>query len=316
MSMKICSLFSGIGGIDLGFLQAGFEIVWANEIDRCAVDTYRYNLGDKSIVMGDIKNIEANDIPDFDVLAAGFPCQSFSTAGKQRGFDDSRGNLFFQVVRVVADKKPKVVFLENVENLIEHDDGKSFLTVYNALAPLGYSFKYKVLEPYQYGNVPQKRARVFIVGFSDDEWCSRFSFPEQIELTTNLKTLFDRRVKHSDCYYYESTSPYYEELKQLVVRKDCVYRIYDFGVSKKAYQICPTLTAYMEACRHERVPIILDDYGIRRLTPYECLKLQGFPDDYKFAPGTPMRKAYKQVGNSVCVPVIRRIAEQIKKVME
>ena len=134
--MKICSLFSGIGGIDLGFLQAGFEIVWANEIDRCAVDTYRYNLGDKFIVMGDIKNIEANDIPDFDVLAAGFPCQSFSTAGKQRGFDDSRGNLFFQVVRVVAAKKPKVIFLENVENLIEHDDGKSFLTVYNALAPL------------------------------------------------------------------------------------------------------------------------------------------------------------------------------------
>ena len=316
MSMKICSLFSGIGGIDLGFLQAGFEIVWANEIDRCAVDTYRYNLGDKSIVMGDIKNIEANDIPDFDVLAAGFPCQSFSTAGKQRGFDDSRGNLFFQVVRVVAAKKPKVIFLENVENLIEHDDGKSFLTVYNALAPLGYSFKYKVLEPYQYGNVPQKRARVFIVGFSDDELCSRFSFPEQIELTTNLETLIDRSVKHSDCYYYECSNTHYEELKQLVVRKDCVYRIYDFGVSKKSYPVCPTLTAYMEACRHERVPIILDDYGIRRLTPYECLKLQGFPDDYKFAPGTPMRKAYKQVGNSVCVPVIRRIAEQIKKVME
>ena len=314
--MKICSLFSGIGGIDLGFLQAGCEIVWANEIDRCAADTYRYNLSDKSIVVGDIKNIEANDIPDLDVLAAGFPCQSFSTAGKQRGFDDSRGNLFFQVVRVVAAKKPKVVFLENVENLIEHDEGKSFLTVYNALAPLGYSFKYKVLEPYQYGNVPQKRARVFIVGFSDDELCSRFSFPEQVELTTNLKTLFDRSVKHSDCYYYESMNPYYEELKQLVVRKDCVYRIYDFGISKKSYPICPTLTAYMETCRHERVPIILDDYGIRRLTPYECLKLQGFPDDYKFAQGTPMRKAYKQVGNSVCVPVIRRIAEQIKKVME
>ena len=316
MSMKICSLFSGIGGIDLGFLQAGCEIVWANEIDRCAADTYRYNLSDKSIVVGDIKNIEANDIPDFDVLAAGFPCQSFSTAGKQRGFDDSRGNLFFQVVRVAAAKKPKVIFLENVENLIEHDEGKSFLTVYNALAPLGYSFKYKVLEPHEYGNVPQKRARVFIVGFMDDELCSRFSFPEQVELTTNLKTLFDRSIKHSDCYYYESTNPYYEELKQLVVRKDCVYRIYDFGVSKKAYPICPTLTAYMEACRYERVPIILDDYGIRRLTPYECLKLQGFPDDYKFAPGTPMRKAYKQVGNSVCVPVIRRIAEQIKKVME
>jgi len=314
--LKVASLFSGIGGIDLGFLQAGYEIAWANEIDKCAADTYKYNLGGNSIVVGDIKNIQANDIPNIDILAAGFPCQSFSTAGKQRGFDDSRGNLFFQVVRVVAAKKPKVIFLENVENLIEHNEGKSFLTVYNALAPLGYSFKYKVLEPYQYGNVPQKRARVFIVGFLDDERCSRFSFPEQIELTTNLKTLFDRSVKHSDCYYYESSNPYYEELKQLVVKKDCVYRIYDFGVSKKAYTICPTLIAYMEACNHERVPIILDDYGIRRLTPYECLKLQGFPDDYKFAPGTPMRKAYKQVGNSVCVPVIRRIAAQIKKVME
>ena len=97
--MKICSLFSGIGGIDLGFLQASYEIVWANEIDKCAADTYKYNLGGNSIVVGDIKNIEANDIPDFDVLAAGFPCQSFSTAGKQRGFDDSRGNLFFQVER-------------------------------------------------------------------------------------------------------------------------------------------------------------------------------------------------------------------------
>ena len=313
--MRVCSLFSGIGGIDLAFQQAGFQVVWANEIDKYAANTYAHNLGSFALTIGDIAKVEISEIPEFDVLVAGFPCQPFSTAGKQRGFDDSRGNLFFQVVRVVAAKNPKVIFLENVENLIEHDEGKSFLTVYNALAPLGYSFKYKVLEPYQYGNVPQKRARVFSVGFADDELCSRFSFPEPIELTANLKALFDRSVRHSDCYYYENTNLYYEELKPLVVRKDCVYRIYDFGVSKKAYPICPTLTAYMEACRHERVPIILDDYGIRRLTPYECLKLQGFPDDYKFAPGTPMRKAYKQVGNSVCVPVIKRIAEKIKLVL-
>lgn len=314
--MRVCSLFSGIGGIDLGFAQAGFDIVWANEIDKSAAATYKHNLEANAIVVGNIKNINVRDIPDFDVLAAGFPCQSFSTAGSQRGFDDSRGNLFFQVVKVVEAKKPKVIFLENVENLIEHDDGKSFLTVYNALAPLGYSFKYKVLEPCEYGNVPQKRARVFIVGFSDDELCSRFSFPEPIPLTQNLESLFDRSVRHSDCYYYTEANEHYNGLKNLVTRKDCVYRIYDFGISKKSYNICPTLTAYMEACNHERVPIILDDYGIRRLTPYECLKLQGFPSDFKFPKGTTMRKAYKQVGNSVCVPVIRRIAEQIKKVME
>lgn len=316
MSMRVCSLFSGIGGIDLGFAQAGFDIVWANEIDKSAAATYKHNLEANAIVVGNIKNINVRDIPDFDVLAAGFPCQSFSTAGSQRGFDDSRGNLFFQVVKVVEAKKPKVIFLENVENLIEHDDGKSFLTVYNALAPLGYSFKYKVLEPCEYGNVPQKRARVFIVGFSDDELCSRFSFPEPIPLTQNLESLFDRSVRHSDCYYYTEANEHYNGLKNLVTRKDCVYRIYDFGISKKSYNICPTLTAYMEACNHERVPIILDDYGIRRLTPYECLKLQGFPSDFKFPKGTTMRKAYKQVGNSVCVPVIRRIAEQIKKVIK
>ena len=314
--MRVCSLFSGIGGIDLGFAQAGFDIVWANEIDKSAAATYKHNLEANAIVVGNIKNINVRDIPDFDVLAAGFPCQSFSTAGSQRGFDDSRGNLFFQVVKVVEAKKPKVIFLENVENLIEHDDGKSFLTVYNALAPLGYSFKYKVLEPCEYGNVPQKRARVFIVGFSDDELCSRFSFPEPIPLTQNLESLFDRSVRHSDCYYYTEANEHYNGLKNLVTRKDCVYRIYDFGISKKSYNICPTLTAYMEACNHERVPIILDDYGIRRLTPYECLKLQGFPSDFKFPKGTTMRKAYKQVGNSVCVPVIRRIAEKIKKVMK
>ena len=109
--LTVGSMFSGIGGIDLGFVQAGYEIVWANEIDKSAADTYKYNLGQSSIVVANIKNIEVSQIPDFDVLAAGFPCQSFSTAGRQRGFDDSRGNLFFQVVRVVAEKKPKVVFL-------------------------------------------------------------------------------------------------------------------------------------------------------------------------------------------------------------
>lgn len=314
--VTICSLFSGIGGIDLGFVQAGFAVAWANEIDKYAANTYKTNLNESTLVVGDIKKIDVSKIPDFDVLVAGFPCQSFSTAGKQKGFDDARGNLFFQVARVVEGKKPRAIFLENVENLIEHDEGKSFLTVYNSLAPMGYSFKYKVLEPHEYGNVPQKRARVFIVGFRDDEMCSRFSFPESVPLTQSLGDMFDRSVQHSECYYYDESSTYYEELSKLVVSKNHVYRIYDFGVSKKAYTICPTLTAYMETCRHERVPIILDDYGIRRLTPYEVLKLQGFPDDFKFAQGTTMRQAYKQVGNSVCVPVIRRIAEQIKRVMD
>lgn len=313
--IKVCSLFSGIGGIDLAFQESGFEIVWANEIDKYAANTYTHNLGALSLVVGDIVKVNFLDIPDFDVLVAGFPCQPFSTAGKLKGFNDDRGELFFQIAKVVAAKKPQVIFLENVANLLEHDDGKSFLTVYNALAPLGYAFRYQVLEPYEYGNIPQGRSRIFIIGFKDEEKCANFQFPDKIQLTQSLAQLFDRSEQHSECYYYDESNKYFEELKRIVKQKDCVYRIFDSGVVKHPYYNCPALTAYMGNC-FERVPIILDDYGIRRLTPYECLKLQGFPDDYKFAPGTPMRKAYKQVGNSVCVPVIRRIAEQIKKVME
>ena len=313
--MRVCSLFSGIGGIDLAFQQAGFQVVWANEIDKYAANTYAHNLGSFALTIGDIAKVEISEIPEFDVLVAGFPCQPFSTAGKLKGFNDDRGELFFQIAKVVEAKKPQVIFLENVANLLEHDEGKSFLTVYNALAPLGYAFRYQVLEPYDYGNIPQGRSRIFIVGFKDEKKCENFRFPEKIQLTQNLGQFFDRSIKHSDCYYYNESNKYYGELKQIVKQKDCVYRIFDSGVVKKPYYNCPALTAYMGNC-FERVPIFLDDYGIRRLTPYECLKLQGFPDDYKFAPGTPMRKAYKQVGNSVCVPVIRKIVEQIKKVME
>lgn len=313
--MRVCSLFTGIGGIDLAFQRAGFDMVWANEIDKYASDTYEYNFGTKALVRGNIKKIDPRSIPEYDILVAGFPCQSFSTAGKQRGFEDDRGNLFFEVVRIVKETNPKVIFLENVANLLEHDNGKSFLIVYNALAPLGYSFKYQVMEPYEYGNLPQTRARIFIVGFKDEIDCFRFSFPAKIELTQTLSSLFDRSIRHSECYYYNENNYFYENLKLYVNRKDCIYKIFDSGFNKKPYELCPALTAYMERCL-ERVPIILDDYGIRRLTPYECLKLQGFPNDFKFAPGTPMRKAYKQVGNSVCVPVVQRIAEQIKQVIQ
>ena len=130
--MRVCSLFSGIGGIDLGFQQAGFDIVWANEFDKDAATTYRHNFGSEHLVEKDIRKVDVSEIPDFDVLVAGFPCQPFSIMGFRKGFNDPRGNLFFEIARIAEAKKPKVIFLENVANLLEHDDGKSFLTVYNA----------------------------------------------------------------------------------------------------------------------------------------------------------------------------------------
>lgn len=312
--MRVCSLFSGIGGIDLGFQQAGFDIVWANEFDKDAAATYRYNFGNEHLVEKDIRKVDADEIPDFDLLAAGFPCQPFSIMGFRKGFRDPRGNLFFEITRIAEAKKPKVIFLENVANLLEHDDGKSFLTVYNALAPQGYVFRYQVMDAIEYSNIPQYRTRIFIVAFQDEIACNKFAFPEKIELTAQLNDFIVRDRKHDDSYYYNSSSFYYEDLKRIVTDKNALYKIYDSGVSKKVHHLCPTLTANM-GTYPDRVPVVLDDFGIRKITPYECLALQGFPGDYRF-PKIPMASAYKQCGNSVVVPVIKRIAEQIKKVMD
>lgn len=309
--MKVCSLFSGIGGIDLAFQQAGFEIVWANEFDRDAAKTYRHNFGGAHLVERDIKSVKSEDIPDFDVLVAGFPCQPFSIAGKQKGFDDPRGNLFFEIARIVKDKRPPVIFLENVANLLQHDDGKTFLTIYNALVPYGYTFKYRVMDAIEYGNVPQHRTRIFIVAFLDNDKCERFEFPDKLKLIVKLNDILVRNAKHDASYYYTDSSVYYEDLKRIATDKTALYKIYDSGVSGKAHYVCPTLTANMGTFP-DRVPIIKDDYGIRKITPYECLALQGFPKEYRF-PKIPMASAYKQCGNSVVVPVIRRIAENIKK---
>ena len=312
--MRVCSLFSGIGGIDLGFIQAGFDIVWANEFDRDAAKTYRHNFGSDNLVECDIRSINTTEIPDFDVLVAGFPCQPFSKMGRQRGFEDPRGNLFFEIIRIAKEKKPQVIFLENVSNLVEHDDGRTFLVVYNALAPLGYSLRYAVMDAAEYGNVPQIRTRIFIVAFLDYEKCERFSFPKKTPLKLKLNDILIRNVAHDQTYYYAQDSVYYRDLKRIVVDKTALYKIYDSGVSRKAYHICPTLTANM-GTYPDRVPIIIDDYGIRKITPYECLALKGFPREYRF-PNIQLASAYKQCGNSVVVPVIKRIAEKIKEVMQ
>ena len=309
--MRICSLFSGIGGIDLGFQQAGFEIAWANEFDKDAAKTYRHNFGSDHLVEADIRSVDPGTIPDFDVLVAGFPCQPFSIMGFKKGFKDPRGNLFFEIARIAEAKLPKVIFLENVANLLEHDEGKSFLTVYNALAPLGYTFKYQVMDAMEYGNIPQQRTRIFIVAFLEYEQCKQFSFPEPIPLTVGMNDILDRSVPHDKSYYYDETSVYWNDLKRIVTDKKALYKIYDSGVSKKRHYFCPALTANM-GTYPDRVPIVLDDYGIRKITPFECLALQGYPKEFGF-PNIPMASAYKQCGNSVVVPVIRRIAVQILK---
>lgn len=307
------SLFAGIGGIDIAFMQAGFDVIWANEADKLACTTYRNNFTNK-LIEADIRTVNVGDIPKADVLFGGFPCQSFSIMGYRRGFKDPRGNLFFEVVRIAEVIKPKVILLENVKNLIYHDNGRTFITIYNTLAELGYFIKYEVQNARTHGNIPQERSRTFIAAFSDPDMMNKFEFPEEIQLTVKTNDIIDRSVKHSEIYYYKGTKKYYSLLDKRIRDKTGIYRIDDSGVATRKYTISPTLKANM-GTYHDRVPIIRDDFGIRKLTPYECLALQGFPKEFVFK-GIPLEAAYKQCGNTVCVPVVRRIAENIYKVFK
>lgn len=310
--VKVGSLFSGIGGIDLGFEQAGFEIAWANDFDAAACKTYRNNFPCTILIEDDVRNINPCALSDIDVLVAGFPCQPFSVMGYRRGFNDPRGNLFFEIARFIDVKRPKVVFLENVKNLMEHDNGKTFLVIYNALAQFGYSVKYKVINATDV-NIPQNRARIFIVAFRDIEDCDKFSFPQYTPLEATIDDVIDRSIKHDDIYYYGSESRYFKELNAKIVDKTGIYRIDDSGIATRKWEICPTLKANM-GTYHDRVPIIRDDFGIRMLTPMECLAFQGYPKKYTFK-GVSLKSAYKQCGNTVCVPIIKSIAAKLFELM-
>lgn len=310
--MRIGSMFSGIGGICLGFKSAGGEVVWANEIDRYACATYRHNFGTSYLVEGDIRYIDLSTIPDFDILTAGFPCQPFSIMGRQKGFADPRGTMFFEILKIVDAKRPEILLLENVKNLIRHDNGNTFLTIYNLLSSRGYGIKYAILGAHTHANIPQYRDRIFIAAFLDHNKLDRFSFPSEIPLTRVINDLVDRNAVVSHEYYYGEKNKYFPVLNSRMTDKAAIYRIDDSGVAMRAWKISPTLKANM-GTYYDRVPLIHDGLGIRKLTPHDCLALQGFPKEYEF-PHIPLKEIYKQLGNTVCVPVVTRIAKEFYEV--
>jgi len=311
-TFNVASMFAGIGGICLGFKQAGFKIVWANEKDKAACNTYRYNNKNVLFNEGDIRNVSPSDIPNMDVLIAGFPCQSFSIAGNLKGFADPRGNLFFEIARIIDIKRPKVIFLENVNNLVEHDNGRTFLVIYNSLVQFGYAVRYRIMDANEFGNLPQPRSRIFIVAFLDYEVCDMFQFPEPIDLTIGINNIIKRNEKKHEIYYLNNESWIIKKFSKQINDRCYIYRIgNDGGLVRVRNHFCPTLTAQM-GTRPDKVPFICDDFGIRKLTLRECLDFQGFPQEFKFPKSITINDAYKQIGNSVCVPVVRRIAERLK----
>lgn len=309
---KVASFFTGVGGIDLGFIKNGFEIVFANDIDKKACETYKLNFGD--IVKEDISKLDIDKIPDFDILLAGFPCQSFSIAGYRKGFNDVRGNLFFDLLKIIEKKKPKIIFLENVKNLENHDNGNTFKVIKSALEQIGYKIKHKVLNSSKYGNIPQNRERIYILGFLNEKHYNEFEFPKKIELTKSIKNIINFNQKQEDKHYYINKRPeYYKMLLDAIDEDDTIYQFRRVYVRKNQSKLCPTLTANMGTGGHN-VPIIKDNFGIRRLTPKECFSFQGFPDDYKL-PNQADGHLYKQAGNSVVVNVIERIAKNLTKIL-
>lgn len=311
--LKVASLFAGIGGICYGFKQAGAQIVWANEIDKDACKTYRHNFGDEYLVEGDIKEVDPHSIPDIDILNGGFPCQAFSVAGYRKGFDDERGNLFFEITRILEVKRPRAILLENVKNLESHDRGNTFRVIKEQLELLGYHVHHKVLNTMEYGNVPQNRERIYIVGFLSKEAYDKFTYPEPIPLTKNIHDIINIKEKKPLGLYYEN-SKYYPELAKTMTKKDTVYQWRRVYCRENKSNVCPTLTANMGTGGHN-VPLILDDFGIRKLTPEECVGFQGFPEEFSFPNDIGNASKYKEAGNSVSVPVIKRIAENMIKAM-
>lgn len=300
--MKVLSLFSGCGGLDKGFIDAGFEIIWANDFDKYSVHTYRKNFGNH-IVLGDITKIDITELPHFDVLIGGFPCQPFSMMGERRGFEDARGTLFFRIAEIIKYKiekndKPKVIVLENVRSLKTHNNGETFKTIISILEKdLGYNVYFDVLNSSDYG-VPQTRNRTFIVCFSNKS--ADFKFPNKLTLTTKLQDLLDSNV---DSKYFLSD----RILKTIICEGSGGY------VSKPkidleiARPLCATMAKMHRASQDNYVT---QNGKIRRLTPRECARLQGFDDNFIIPVSD--AQAYKQLGNAVTVNVAKAIAQSIK----
>lgn len=307
-------LFAGIGGFRVSMQNVGGKCVYSSEWDENAKQTYFHNFGD--IPFGDItKEQNKQCIPDgFDVLCGGFPCQAFSIAGYQKGFEDTRGTLFFDVAEIIRRKRPKAVFLENVKNLCSHDDGKTFQVIKNTLEELGYVVYYKVMNAMTYANVPQNRERIFIVCFDPERVHNhaRFEFPGAIPLTATIHDCFEKNA--DDYYYYDENMSHFSELKAGITSKDSIYQWRRQYVRENKSGVCPTLTANMGTGGHN-VPLILTDKGIRKLTPKECLNFQGYPKEYEFPSNISKSAMYKQAGNSVVVPLIQRVCKNITELL-
>lgn len=314
--MKAVSLFAGVGGFEIGLKKAGIETIWSNELDSKAVLTFKENFKSK-IIEKDIRKVSVLDIPDHDLLVAGFPCQPFSIAGERKGFADERGNLFFEIIRVLKHHKTPYLILENVKNLLSHDEGKTLKTIENLLEKEGYKVNILILNLSLHGGFPQNRERVFILAMKNNKK-SKLEYFQKIKSENfpkiksfNFESLREANPAKKYFYTKEKTPKIYDELKKAGNFVFSQWRRKYLRVNQKDF--CPTLTANMGTGGHN-VPIIKEkESTYRKITPREAFSLQGFPKDFKLPVNVADSHLYKQAGNSVPPPLVEILAKAIKK---
>jgi DNA (cytosine-5)-methyltransferase 1 len=321
--LRTIDLFAGIGGIRKGFELTGkYETVFANDNDKNCKITYDLNFDSTRLTLGDIRKMSVinGDIPAFDILLGGFPCQPFSVAGLKKGFDDpkGRGTLIDDIVRLLVEAKtkysqPKGFLLENVRNLVDLEDGAVYRAIRDKLAGLGYEVDYQIYNSLNFG-LPQNRQRVYIVGFKDKAVMDHFKSEWPKPGGPSQRKVKDILEPNVDAKYYYNGKALFDRIKEDVINPDSVYLYRRNHVREHKSGYSPTLVASMGQGGHN-IPIVKDSKGLRRLTPRECAILQGF-DDLKIPLSIPEVHVYKQIGNSVSVPVMFAIARKMAIVLE
>ena len=311
---KMIDLFAGTGAFSYAFHSTNkVETVFANDLLESSENIFNLNNTVK-LTKQDLITIKEDEIPSFNILTGGFPCQPFSIAGSQKGFDDERSNVFWKILSIIKTHSPGIVILENVKNLQSHDNGVTFKIIIENLVACGYYVKHNIINTCKVTHIPQNRERIYIVCFKDKTLFDKFNMDFDKTENINIVDLLDQDVP--DKYYYTDKSAIYNELKQNVVshiQNNTIYQYRRYYVRENKTSVCPTLTANMGTGGHN-VPIILDDKGIRKLTPRECFNLQGFPKDYKL-PVLSDSKLYSLAGNAVSIPVVTLIANRIAELL-
>lgn len=305
--LRMIDLFAGTGAFTLAFENAGkVDCVFANDMDEGSKQTYDTNFN-HLLTLKDLNDINVNDIPSHNILTGGFPCQPFSIAGKQEGFNDARSNVFWKILEIIDFRKPEYVILENVKNLLSHDDNKTFEIIKKELTNRGYFIRYKVLNTAEITGIPQHRERIYIVCIKSKEIYDKFSLDFDKIKKKQIVELLEPNI--ADKYYYTDKSSTWNLVQQSVTKPNTVYQYRRVYVRENKSNECPTLTANMGSGGHN-VPLIKDEKGIRKLTPRECFNFQGFPKKY-ILPDMSDSKLYKLAGNAVSVPVVNLIADRL-----